>query len=232
MFSTCCPTELASVIHIFWGSAGIALKIPSSGTSWCSEVKVMRGVCESHLWMHECALLGWSVSAWTAPCFPCPGTDMADFREVFAKAKHIAIITGAGVSAESGVPTFRGAGGFWRKWQAQVGAGGPCLSSCASLSVHRWAWRVRSSWGKRVEVLPWQCSRDRALPIAASAVLPCALGDLLLSFSLSVAWVKQHCCRQLWVFLPSLFSCSSAIHSSFDTFTVFLLYGAFPVLNS
>ncbi|NXS22440.1 SIR5 deacylase, partial [Mystacornis crossleyi] len=48
-----------------------------------------------------------------------PGTDMADFREVFAKAKHIAIITGAGVSAESGVPTFRGAGGFWRKWQAQ-----------------------------------------------------------------------------------------------------------------
>ncbi|KAF1439761.1 NAD-dependent protein deacylase sirtuin-5, mitochondrial, partial [Pygoscelis papua] len=48
-----------------------------------------------------------------------PSSDMADFREVFAKAKHIAIITGAGVSAESGVPTFRGAGGFWRKWQAQ-----------------------------------------------------------------------------------------------------------------
>uniref|UniRef100_A0A8C5JKL3 NAD-dependent protein deacylase sirtuin-5, mitochondrial n=1 Tax=Junco hyemalis TaxID=40217 RepID=A0A8C5JKL3_JUNHY len=48
-----------------------------------------------------------------------PSSNMADFREVFAKAKHIAIITGAGVSAESGVPTFRGAGGFWRKWQAQ-----------------------------------------------------------------------------------------------------------------
>uniref|UniRef100_K7FS20 NAD-dependent protein deacylase sirtuin-5, mitochondrial n=1 Tax=Pelodiscus sinensis TaxID=13735 RepID=K7FS20_PELSI len=46
-------------------------------------------------------------------------SNMADFREVFAKAKHIAIITGAGVSAESGVPTFRGAGGYWRKWQAQ-----------------------------------------------------------------------------------------------------------------
>lgn len=50
---------------------------------------------------------------------------MADFREVFAKAKHIAIITGAGVSAESGVPTFRGAGGYWRKWQAQVCATDP-----------------------------------------------------------------------------------------------------------
>jgi len=45
---------------------------------------------------------------------------MAAFREEFAKSKHIVVLTGAGVSAESGVPTFRGAGGFWRKWQAQV----------------------------------------------------------------------------------------------------------------
>ncbi|XP_075441790.1 NAD-dependent protein deacylase sirtuin-5, mitochondrial isoform X3 [Ascaphus truei] len=48
-----------------------------------------------------------------------PSSNLADFREAFAKAKHIAVITGAGVSAESGVPTFRGAGGYWRKWQAQ-----------------------------------------------------------------------------------------------------------------
>ena len=27
------------------------------------------------------------------------------------------ILTGAGVSAESGVPTFRGAGGFWRTYE-------------------------------------------------------------------------------------------------------------------
>uniref|UniRef100_A0A8C0MVU1 NAD-dependent protein deacylase sirtuin-5, mitochondrial n=1 Tax=Canis lupus familiaris TaxID=9615 RepID=A0A8C0MVU1_CANLF len=50
---------------------------------------------------------------------PAAGADMADFRKLFAKAKHIVIISGAGVSAESGVPTFRGAGGYWRKWQAQ-----------------------------------------------------------------------------------------------------------------
>ncbi|XP_039178606.1 NAD-dependent protein deacylase sirtuin-5, mitochondrial isoform X1 [Crotalus tigris] len=48
-----------------------------------------------------------------------PSSNMTEFREIFAKAKHIAIITGAGISAESGVPTFRGAGSFWRKWPAQ-----------------------------------------------------------------------------------------------------------------
>lgn len=63
---------------------------------------------------------------------------MADFREVFAKAKHIAIITGAGVSAESGVPTFRGAGGFWRKWQAQVRTHGTHLHCCVFPSVFPW----------------------------------------------------------------------------------------------
>ncbi|MCI4389363.1 hypothetical protein PGIGA_G00097150 [Pangasianodon gigas] len=56
---------------------------------------------------------------WCASKMARPSSDLAAFRKDFAKAKHIAIITGAGVSAESGVPTFRGAGGYWRKWQAQ-----------------------------------------------------------------------------------------------------------------
>ncbi|XP_065113372.1 NAD-dependent protein deacylase sirtuin-5, mitochondrial [Paramisgurnus dabryanus] len=58
-------------------------------------------------------------STWRAPEMARPCSDLTKFREDFAKAKHIAIITGAGVSAESGVPTFRGQGGYWRKWQAQ-----------------------------------------------------------------------------------------------------------------
>ncbi|XP_015423294.1 PREDICTED: NAD-dependent protein deacylase sirtuin-5, mitochondrial isoform X2 [Myotis davidii] len=49
-----------------------------------------------------------------------PSSSMADFRKLFAKANHIVIISGAGISAESGIPTFRGAGGYWRKWQAQT----------------------------------------------------------------------------------------------------------------
>ncbi len=33
--------------------------------------------------------------------------------------RSIAVVTGAGVSAESGVPTFRGAGGLWRRYRAE-----------------------------------------------------------------------------------------------------------------
>ena len=64
-----------------------------------------------------------------------PSSDMAAFREDFAKAKHIVVLTGAGVSAESGVPTFRGAGGFWRQFQAQVMKAGQLrpLLTCARL---------------------------------------------------------------------------------------------------
>ena len=48
-----------------------------------------------------------------------PSSNVAAFRSHFKKAKHVVVLTGAGVSAESGVPTFRGAGGFWRQYQAQ-----------------------------------------------------------------------------------------------------------------
>jgi len=34
----------------------------------------------------------------------------AELRETFARANHVLVLTGAGVSAESGVPTFRGGG--------------------------------------------------------------------------------------------------------------------------
>lgn len=63
----------------------------------------------------------------------CLWADLIEFSKIFSKAKNIAIITGAGVSAESGVPTFRGAGGYWRKWQAQV-----CNHSITLLSCIIW----------------------------------------------------------------------------------------------
>lgn len=44
---------------------------------------------------------------------------MEAFRKLVKGARRVVVLTGAGVSAESGVPTFRGAGGFWRTYSAQ-----------------------------------------------------------------------------------------------------------------
>ncbi len=41
-----------------------------------------------------------------------PGLECA--RDWLTRAASLAVLTGAGISAESGVPTFRGAGGFWK----------------------------------------------------------------------------------------------------------------------
>jgi NAD-dependent deacetylase len=40
-------------------------------------------------------------------------------RELIRGSRFVTVLTGAGVSAESGVPTFRGAGGLWRSHRAQ-----------------------------------------------------------------------------------------------------------------
>jgi NAD-dependent deacetylase len=40
-------------------------------------------------------------------------------RERLARAKSVAVLTGAGISAESGIPTFRGAGGLWKNFRAE-----------------------------------------------------------------------------------------------------------------
>ena len=40
-------------------------------------------------------------------------------REWIEQARAVAVLTGAGISAESGVPTFRGAGGLWRNFRPE-----------------------------------------------------------------------------------------------------------------
>lgn len=41
-----------------------------------------------------------------------------ELKEKLRKAKAVAVLTGAGISAESGVPTFRGDGGLWKQFRA------------------------------------------------------------------------------------------------------------------
>ena len=40
-------------------------------------------------------------------------------RAALSRAQSICVLTGAGVSAESGVPTFRGAEGLWQKFKPE-----------------------------------------------------------------------------------------------------------------
>src|SRR5580700_2041268 len=40
-------------------------------------------------------------------------------REWLKQARSVAVLTGAGVSAESGVPTFRGNSGLWKQYRAE-----------------------------------------------------------------------------------------------------------------
>ena len=78
----------------------------------------------------------------------------ADLKVLLAKAVHrpgrVIALTGAGISAESGIPTFRGNGGFWT-----VGSDvyrPEEISTLAFFSAHPeqyWAWSLwrRNTWG-------------------------------------------------------------------------------------
>ncbi|KLO15673.1 DHS-like NAD/FAD-binding domain-containing protein [Schizopora paradoxa] len=44
-----------------------------------------------------------------------PSSNIQEFREVLASARNIIVVSGAGLSAASGIPTFRGDGGMWRR---------------------------------------------------------------------------------------------------------------------
>ena len=69
-----------------------------------------------------------------------PSSDLAAFRKLFASAKSVVVLTGAGVSAESGVPTFRGAGGFWRQYQVGSRSVLICIEvSAGSRPSHSWS---------------------------------------------------------------------------------------------
>lgn len=45
--------------------------------------------------------------------------ELSAARNRLAEAESVAVLTGAGISAESGVPTFRGVGGLWRNYRPE-----------------------------------------------------------------------------------------------------------------
>ena len=60
---------------------------------------------------------------------------------LLAAARHAVVFTGAGVSAESGVPTFRGPGGLWRSFRPEELATPDAFARDPRLVWEWYAWR-------------------------------------------------------------------------------------------
>jgi len=48
-----------------------------------------------------------------------PSSSLLDVKAKLASATAVTVLTGAGISADSGVPTFRGVDGLWRNFRAE-----------------------------------------------------------------------------------------------------------------
>jgi NAD-dependent deacetylase len=68
--------------------------------------------------------------------------------ERFRRAKRVVVITGAGISAESGVPTFRGTDGLWRRYRAEDLATPHAFQRDPRLVWEWYDWRRRLISGK------------------------------------------------------------------------------------
>ena len=62
-------------------------------------------------------------------------------RSLVRSARRVVALTGAGVSAESGVPTFRGAGGLWKQYRAEDLATPQAFARDARLVWEWYGWR-------------------------------------------------------------------------------------------
>jgi len=70
-----------------------------------------------------------------------PPQALAGARAVLAGAGRAVALTGAGISAESGIPTFRGAGGLWRNYRAEDLATPAAFERDPALLWEWYAWR-------------------------------------------------------------------------------------------
>lgn len=63
----------------------------------------------------------------------------ATINQAMAEPGHVLVITGAGISAESGIPTYRGAGGLW----TEEGSGAMEMATAGFYATHpdqSWKW--------------------------------------------------------------------------------------------
>src|SRR5213594_629830 len=64
-----------------------------------------------------------------------------ELKARLAGARAVAVLTGAGISADSGVPTFRGADGLWKQYRAEDLATPEAFARDPRLVWEWYAWR-------------------------------------------------------------------------------------------
>ncbi|GAG03457.1 unnamed protein product, partial [marine sediment metagenome] len=67
--------------------------------------------------------------------------DTGPLIEVLQEASRVAVLTGAGISAESGIPTFRGEEGLWKKYRPEELATPTAFSRDPKLVWEWYDWR-------------------------------------------------------------------------------------------
>jgi NAD-dependent protein deacetylase/lipoamidase len=67
--------------------------------------------------------------------------NLAQARDWLADARSVAVLTGAGISAESGIPTFRGPGGLWNNHRPEDLATPEAFARDPKLSWQWYDWR-------------------------------------------------------------------------------------------
>ncbi|HKO04241.1 MAG TPA: NAD-dependent deacylase [Candidatus Acidoferrales bacterium] len=67
--------------------------------------------------------------------------NLAQARDWLVEARSIAVLTGAGISAESGIPTFRGPGGLWNNHRPEDLATPQAFARDPKLSWEWYDWR-------------------------------------------------------------------------------------------
>ena len=70
-----------------------------------------------------------------------PQDDVSLLAERLRAASRVTVITGAGVSAASGIPTFRGAGGLWKSFRPEQLATAEAFARNPRLVWEWYAWR-------------------------------------------------------------------------------------------
>jgi len=74
---------------------------------------------------------------------------LVELKGTLSAARSVTVLTGAGVSADSGVPTFRGAGGLWRNFRAEDLATPEAFERDPHLVWEWYAWRRELIAAKR-----------------------------------------------------------------------------------